>query len=454
VYAAGTERDPSGPIRPGGPPGPPGPSGPHGGVPGPAGDPGQQADPARGPGSPATERAPTVGAGGPTRGSTAAGVAYGARRTDDDYDDVYDEDDFDDDDFDGDEEPPRRGRWRRRFIALAVVMAILAGALLVGWRYVDRRIDPPGGPGEAVAVEIPEGSSTGDIGELLAGSGVISDSTVWNWYTRVKYVGSIQAGRYELRRNSSFGEALAVLKAGPEAPPGLMVTVPEGYTVSQMIERVTSPEDGVAGFEADAVQAALDGGVARSRFVPADQASAEGTLFPETYRLEEGDDEAALVEQMIGQFDSVMDELEAERRAAELGVSPYEIVIIASLVEEEAQVPEERPRVARVIYNRLERDMPLQIDATSCYEKDTPCTLTEEDLATDSPYNTRNDPGLPPTPISSPGRASLEAALGPEAGDWLYYARSDDQGHHTFTNTYEEFLEARRQCAERGLGCG
>src|SRR5829696_1121048 len=342
VYAAGTGRDPSGPIRAGGP-GPAGPTGPAGGVPGPADDPGRQGGPPAGAVGPATERAPAVGTGAPTasRGSTAAGLAYGARRTDDDYDDdVYDEDDFDDDDFDGDEEPPRRGRWRRRLIALAVVMAVLAGALFAGWRYVDRRIDPPGGPGEAVAVEIPEGSSTGDIGKLLAGSGVISDSTVWGWYTRVKYVGSIQAGRYEMHRNSSFGEALAALKAGPEAPPALMVTVPEGYTVRQMIERVTSPENGVAGFEPDKVQAALDSGVARSRFVPADEASAEGTLFPETYRLEEGDDEAALVKQMIGQFDSVMDELEAERRAAELGVTPYEIVIIASLVEEEARVPE------------------------------------------------------------------------------------------------------------------
>jgi UPF0755 protein len=108
-----------------------------------------------------------------------------------------------------------------------------------------------------------------------------------------------------------------------------------------------------------------------------------------------------------------------------------------------------------VIYNRLDQGMALGIDATSCYEKgEMPCTLTTADLESDSPYNTRRNRGLPPTPIASPGRESLEAALAPAEGDWRYYVLSDEEGHHTFAVTDEEFNEAKQVCIERDLGCG
>jgi UPF0755 protein len=258
-----------------------------------------------------------------------------------------------------------------------------------------------------------------------------------------------------MRKDSSFDQAIAVLQEGPAAPKGTYVTVPEGFTVAQAKGRIADPEDGIEGFTEDEVQAAIDSGAHHSAFVPPDQASAEGTLYPETYRLEEGQDENALVGQMVAQFDKVMGELKANDRAAALGVTPYEAVIVASLVEEEARVPEERPMVARVIYNRLEQDMPLQIDATSCYGKGEPsCVPNAEDLASDSPYNTRREPGLPPTPIASPGRASLEAALNPAEGPWIYYVLKDEQGHHTFTDSDEEFEAARQVCIEKNLGCG
>jgi UPF0755 protein len=157
---------------------------------------------------------------------------------------------------------------------------------------------------------------------------------------------------------------------------------------------------------------------------------------------------------MVEQFDSVMNELDAEARSTALGMSPYEVLIVASMIEEEASVPEERPQVARVIYNRLDQGQPLGIDATSCYETgEIPCELTREQLESDSPYNTRNRQGLPPTPISSPGRSSIEAALNPAEGDWLYYvldAEAND-GTHVFTSSYDDFLAARERCQEAGL---
>jgi UPF0755 protein len=126
------------------------------------------------------------------------------------------------------------------------------------------------------------------------------------------------------------------------------------------------------------------------------------------------------------------------------------------LIEEEAKFPEERNKVARVIYNRLEQGIALGIDATSCYEKsgESSCRLSTADLQSDSPYNTRRQKGLPPTPISSPGRASLEAALHPDGGDEIYYVRNDAEGHHLFTASADEFNAAKQTCIQNGWGCG
>jgi UPF0755 protein len=128
---------------------------------------------------------------------------------------------------------------------------------------------------------------------------------------------------------------------------------------------------------------------------------------------------------------------------------------VASLIEEESKVPEERPMVARVIYNRLRQGMPLGIDATSRYEAEIEGRERGDiDFTSDSPYNTRRVRGLPPTPIASPGRASIEAALDPAEGPWLYYVLEDAEGNHFFTESNSEFLAAKQRCEDAGLGCG
>jgi UPF0755 protein len=126
-----------------------------------------------------------------------------------------------------------------------------------------------------------------------------------------------------------------------------------------------------------------------------------------------------------------------------LGVTPYQIVIIASMIERECSVADERAMIARVIYNRLAQGMTLGIDATVRYATNKwTGDLTDEDLAVDSPYNTRKVTGLPPAPIASPGLDALRAALEPVNGDWLYYVLKDTTGNHFFTASYEEFLQA------------
>jgi UPF0755 protein len=148
----------------------------------------------------------------------------------------------------------------------------------------------------------------------------------------------------------------------------------------------------------------------------------------------------------------VATELGIEDRAAAVGLTPYEAIVVASLIEEETQVDAERARVAGVIYNRLEIGEALGIDAALCYPLGLPsCTPTAEQLESDSPYNLRRSPDLPPTPISSPGRASLEAALNPEQHDFLFYVRTEEDGSHTFSETNEEHNAAVEVCRERGF---
>jgi UPF0755 protein len=136
-------------------------------------------------------------------------------------------------------------------------------------------------------------------------------------------------------------------------------------------------------------------------------------------------------------------------------LTPYEVLIVASLIEEETKVDSERPMVARVIYNRLSQGIPLGIDATSRYEAELAGRDREDlDFESDSPYNTRRIAGLPPTPIASPGRASIAAALSPAEGPWTYYVLEDAEGNHFFTDSNSEFLAAKERCREAGLGCG
>ncbi len=390
----------------------------------------------------------------PYQGDTYATDAY----PDDGYDEDYYEDEYDD--YEGDEgEGLSRRRGCRAVVITFAVLLIAAGVgAWFAWSWAQDEIDPSGDPGETVLVEIPDGASTSDVGHELADAGVISNATVWDWYIRFRDPGEFQAGGYRMQLNSSFTEAIDALEEGALPPNAILITVPEGLTLSQTLARLADPEDGVSGFTAEGLQAALRDPASRSSVVPADQRSLEGTLFPESYEVEEGDTEAVVIQRMVGQLDSTLAELDMERQAQALDLSPYQLLTVASLIEEEAGTDEDRPRVARVIYNRLAEEMPLQIDATSCYIKNEPggCTLSQADLESDSPYNTRNRPGLPPTPIASPGRASIEAALNPAAGDWLYYvldAEADD-GSHVFTADYDTFVEAKERCTEAGLGCG
>jgi UPF0755 protein len=294
---------------------------------------------------------------------------------------------------------------------------------------------------EEVSVTIPEGASLQEIAEDLQEKKVIRSALVFRIYVQYKEMDrNIIKGNYVFLTNSSYQEALEVLMQGP-----IIVTykipIPEGYTLAQIADKVqdTSPISRKEFLET-AVPEKYDYSFLEG------VSSLEGFLFPKTYEIGEETSAGQLVNMMLAQFATETEGLDWDKAEAE-GLSRYDIVKIASLIEREAYVPEERPLISAVIHNRLKLGMKLEIDATLTYALDKwDEELTVSDLQTDTPYNTRLYPGLPPTPICNPGLESIKAALDPADVDYLYFVVTDEERHtHTFSRTYEEHVKIQNQ---------
>ena len=357
-----------------------------------------------------------------------------------------------------------------------IVLVLVLFSLLVGYRlfmdWVSDQMTPVGLPGADVEFVIVEGWTTNDVVAALGDVGVIDNPAMFRQWLRcpkairwlidcepgIDY--SFQAGDYVLREHLSFPVAVSVLDLGPLPEEVIRVTVPEGLTIEQMIARLLRD---MPLFEEEEFRAALISDRLAWEHYPTDLPFRllEGLLFPDTYQLDEATvgDELGLLLRMHRQFLKVVADLDLVERAASLGLTPYEAVVVASLIEEEALLDVDRVRISRVIQNRLAAGWRLGIDASTRYAvgKTAGEPLDEVDLDTVSLWNTRVILGLPPTPIAAPGRASLEAAVAPEPGAWLYYVRTDEggvMGAHTFAVTAAEFEVARRVCVQKDLGCG
>ena len=350
-----------------------------------------------------------------------------------------------DDDNNEDFPPPRRGR---AFLGFLVVLVVLAGAALGALRWYRSQVDPPGAPGAAVNVVVPPNTPSARIGKILHAKGIIGNPTLFRYYAQYKGKGGFEAGRYQFHLRDSFDTALAVLTKGPSVPDEQKLTIPEGFRETQIAARV---QEKLPGRTAEKFLAATKAGTVRSEFQPPDSTELEGFLFPETYTFALEDSEAAIVARMVETFDQVGAKVGLADSVAKVGLSPYDTLILASLVEREAKHDEDRPKIARVIYNRIKKGMPLQIDATIVYALGGVTQVLDADLKLDSPYNTYTRKGLPPTPIASPGKASLEAALNPEVGDWLYYVVTTPDGYHSFATTFKEHKANIKLAKERGV---
>ncbi len=322
---------------------------------------------------------------------------------------------------------------------LTLVLVLIGGAAGGYWWATGAS-----GPSEPVTVEIPEGATADAVGEVLADAEVIRSALAFRLMVAVQgRSDEIRAGTYRMSTNMTLEEALAVITAGPPPPNEVEVTIPEGYEVKEIAETV---DESLRRVEADEFQRlAGSGRFALPPYLPEGARTVEGFLFPETYGFPSNSGADDVILRLLSQFKEEAAGLPWPN-AGKLGLSPYEVVIVASMIEREAGVDADRPKISAVIHNRLERDMPLQIDATIQYAlPEDNRLLTEEDYEYPSRYNTYLHNELPPTPIGNPGAASLRAALEPADAEYLYLVVIDDSGRHAFAETYDEFLRLKDQ---------
>ncbi|OFW66877.1 MAG: hypothetical protein A2Z12_00875 [Actinobacteria bacterium RBG_16_68_21] len=350
------------------------------------------------------------------------------------------------------DEPSGPNRGMRWFAVLGLVIVFFGMAYLgVKWlaSAVNDVIASPDSstvaPGTPVDFEVLAGTPASQIARDLVSAGVVASAAGFDKEVRDANASDrLQAGTYELETGMDPAAVLAILVAGPPDRT-YRLTVIEGLSVGKMLDSI-SRQTGIS-FE-DLAAALLDGSVASSLMPdpPRQLQDWEGLLFPDTYEFSTDADAAEILalmartaEERVGAIDWTY--------LTDRGLTPYDGVIIASLVEREAVLDEDRPLVASVIYNRLDLGMALQFDATVVYALGglPDGGLTLDDLSIESPYNTYLHTGLPPTPIAGVRIASLEAAAAPAESDYLYFLTTDDTGKFTFTADFDEFLRLQEE---------
>jgi UPF0755 protein len=338
----------------------------------------------------------------------------------------------------------------RRVRVVAAALIVGAVAVAAAW-FLLSLFEPFKGEGEGrVRVVVPKGASLGRIAELLERQGVVSSSSFFKLRARLSgRSDDLKPGAYRLRRDMSFAAALDVLERGP--PPDVVsITIPEGRSREEIQPLVRGKLEG------SYVLASRRSSLLDPREYGAEGAkSLEGFLFPATFELKRGQPVERLVEQQLATFRSRFESLDL-RYARRKNLNPYDVLIIASMVEREAAVPRERRLIASVIYNRLRHGVPLGIDATIRYATGNwtrPLRVSELETAT--PYNTRKNAGLPPGPIGNPGLDSIEAAANPARTGYLFYVvKPGTCGEHAFAATDAEHRRnaARYEAARRRRG--
>jgi UPF0755 protein len=320
------------------------------------------------------------------------------------------------------------------------VMAVGAGVFVV----LNINTEPTdyvgSGTGE-ISVIVARGDSLTKIGNSLVSAGVIKATEPFLSAAALDSRSSaIGPGRYSLREEMSASEALALM-LDPASRSDSRLVLPEGLRLNQTIDLAAK----ATGIPARQFQQVVDN--AEDLALPSwSEARPQGFMFPATYDIVGDESAETLINTFIKRFNQSANNIDLESRAAAVGLSPYEVVIVASLLQAEL-LPEDFAKGAAVVYNRLEENMPLQFDSTVSYALGIQeLQLNADQLATDSPFNTYENRGLPPAPINSPGEAALEAALSPARGKWLYFvAVNPDTRETKFARTYSRFLELKNE---------
>jgi UPF0755 protein len=349
----------------------------------------------------------------------------------------------------------RGSRWFLAFSLLGVA-AVAAG---VWWLDTEVFVDDVE-PGQPVEYTVQRGASVRFVGEELEELGVVRSAFRFRTAAEeADLAATLQPGVFRLETGMENEDAIAVLAAGPEAPPSIVFTVQEGLTVAQTLERLAEQFPGHEvedyrevlearrGVDLEAEEVSFAGLLRVPEWVPdpagvdEDLEAFEGLLWPQTYEVDDLATPQQVLQRMIDQLDIELAAVPADLREGVEDEDLYELLITASLIERETRVDDERALVAGVIANRLEQGLRLQIDATVVYALggEARDIVTLEDLEVDSPYNTYRVDGLPPTPISGVGTAAFQAAFQPAETPFLFYVLDPAcDGTHVFAETLEE----------------
>ncbi|ODR94409.1 hypothetical protein AUC70_06985 [Methyloceanibacter stevinii] len=311
----------------------------------------------------------------------------------------------------------------RLFDGLLNFVLIVAVLVASFFYFLRVEFDRPGPLQVSTIFAVPKGASTTSIANRLTEEGVITDRRIFMaaifYFMRLKGEGTLKAGEYQFDKQATMREVLNTLVDGKSVQ--YRITFPEGWTSQQIVERISANEE-------------LDGGV--SAIPP------EGSLLPDTYSFGTKDSKEDILQRMQAAQSKFLAQVWEERDPDIMVKTPEEAVILASIVEKETGIAEERPRIAAVFNNRLRKGMRLQSDPTIIYGifggsgmRDHP--ITKDELKQENPYNTYQIDGLPPTPIGNPGRAAIEAVLKPAKTDEVYFV-ADGTGGHIFSTTLAE----------------
>lgn len=329
---------------------------------------------------------------------------------------------------------------QKAMITLMFLLAIITGFLYYAFYSPENKIT------DEIIVEIPSGVSVKAIGKILEENKIINNANIFYYTVRILEKDySVQAGKYVLYKNFGVFRTIEVLRQSPIIE-DIAITIPEGLTIWQtakitasVFENVDSSEFVVLCENAEFVKKFNIDGIS----------TLEGYLYPETYRFPKAVKTEEIISRFVLKHKQVFAELPKSERAAKF--TDRELVILASIVEAESKVAAERPRVAGVFYNRIEKNIPIGADATVRFAvKNFDRKIRRSELNSDSPYNTRKFKGLPAGAICSPGKTALFAALNPENNDYLFFmAKWDGSGEHIFTKTNAEHEKAKKEVIAR-----
>ena len=305
---------------------------------------------------------------------------------------------------------------------------------------------------EVITVNIPQGSAASEISSILDSTGIVSSKLAFELYLRNENLtDKLRAGTYELPNNLSFEEITALLLKGPPLKT-YTITIPEGLWISETLEILSAQ----TGYDVLQLENSLTSGLVTSSYLDSTEAlelqNWEGLLFPNTYKIDIEANGEEILQIMVSELEKRYELLLSNYSVPEWINNSNEFFTIASLIEAEAKLDEDRPLVSSVIRNRLNDNMLLQIDAAVLYAlQKRKSQVLLIDLQVDSPYNIYKFTGLPPTPISGFGEKAMQAIFDTPENDFIYYLLTDISGKMTFTNNYEDFINLKNKAKEEGV---